>query len=99
MVDETRITFAQAARLPILKVGGRAPHIQSLWRWSTTGIRRGEHRIKLETVCVGGRRLTSAESVSRFIERLNSTAPTEPTPSQKSSRYQRAVKELAEAGI
>lgn len=43
------------------------PHSGTIRRWFREGLRG----ITLETVMVGGRRFTSQEAISRFIERLS----------------------------
>jgi hypothetical protein len=44
-------------------VTGRRPNLSTSWRWSTKGCRG----IRLETVIVGGKRLTTVEMVRAFI--------------------------------
>jgi len=66
--NEPLISFASAAALPILSRDGRKPPVGKLFRWSTKGIAIGGRQIYLESVRVGGRRLTTAEAVSRFVE-------------------------------
>jgi len=46
------------------------PHISTVIRWSSKGIRGGH----LETVLIGGRRFTSVEAIARFIDRLSRPA-------------------------
>lgn len=79
---DARITFTQAARLPEVMRDGRPAHVVTLWRWATRGIRHGERRIYLESWCVGGRRLTSAGAVTRFIDTLSKPADEQPTPAK-----------------
>ncbi len=57
---EQLLSFADASR-----VLQSRPHVSSIWRWSTRGVRG----IRLETVQVGGRRFTSREALERFIAR------------------------------
>ncbi|TWU44144.1 hypothetical protein Q31b_16800 [Novipirellula aureliae] len=46
------------------KVGGqKRPHISTIWRWTL----RGVGGVKLETVKIGSRILTSKQAVTRFI--------------------------------
>ena len=45
---------------------GQRPHIATLYRWATEGL-RGVH---LETLQVGGTLCTSIEALQRFFERL-----------------------------
>ena len=63
--EEKLVSLADAAKtLP-----GR-PHVSTIWRWHTRGIRG----IRLETVVVGGRRFTSRESLQRFAEATTAAA-------------------------
>lgn len=61
-LTETLISLKDAAR----RLPGR-PHVSTLWRWSTRGVRN----IRLETSLVGARRFTSLEAIARFLERIN----------------------------
>lgn len=75
------------------------PHVATAWRW----VYRGCRGIKLETVCIGGRRMTSREALQRFIERTTAAADGEPIPTRTTRERERAIaaaeRELAEAGI
>tara|TARA_R110001592_G_scaffold353763_1_gene652906 strand:+ start:423 stop:674 length:252 start_codon:yes stop_codon:yes gene_type:complete len=42
-------------------------HVSTAWRWAN----RGVNGIKLETVNVGGKRLTSVQAVTRFLKRTS----------------------------
>ncbi|EGF29887.1 protein containing DUF1580 [Rhodopirellula baltica WH47] len=42
-------------------------HTSTAWRWANRGI----NGIKLETVKVGGKRLTSVQAVTRFLKRTS----------------------------
>ncbi len=89
----------QSERLIAIKeiprhVPGR-PHIATCYRWI-------QHRLNpLETVRVGGRRFTSVEAISRFIQRC--TDPNATRPAKLSKRRQREIdkaeRELQAAGI
>jgi len=46
------------------QVTGHRPNLSTGWRWSTKGCRG----IRLETVIVGGKRLTTIEMVKAFIK-------------------------------
>ena len=48
------------------------PHVATIWRW----VKRGSRGVKVETVCMGGRRYTSKAALS-----LCSKIPLEPPPS------------------
>ena len=64
---DTVLTFSEAAKkLPRLR-SGRPLHATTLWRWATAGLRG----VKLETVQVGGVRVTSAKALPRFFAQLS----------------------------
>lgn len=56
------------------------PHVATVWRW----IQRGVRGVTLETVLIGGKRYTSAESIQRFMEAT--TAASQPKPTGKPTR-------------
>ncbi len=43
-------------------------HIATVWRWANRGIRG----VKLETIRLGGKTLTSQQALTRFIEQTTS---------------------------
>jgi hypothetical protein len=63
---------ALAATFVLLSKAGRLlstnPSTATMWRWA----HRGVDGVKLETFKIGGRRYTTAESVEKFVCRLNS---------------------------
>lgn len=59
---ETLISLIQARQ----RIPG-SPHCATVRRWCHEGL----HGVVLETVMVGGRRFTSQEAITRFIERLS----------------------------
>jgi len=75
------------------------PSKASVWRW----VLRGVGGIKLESILIGGRRLTSSESIQRFADARTAQANGEPVPTRTSRQRQaaidRAERELSEAGI
>lgn len=77
-LSEELLSLAQAARrLPRL-CRGHPVHASTLWRWAREGL-RGVH---LETVMIGGRRVTSVEGLRRFFAALSrQDAVLEPAPS------------------
>jgi hypothetical protein len=91
---EALITINEAAKaLP------SRPHIAPVWRWVYHGCRG----VKLETVSIGGRRMTSQEAIARFIERSTAVANGDAIPTRTAKQRQRAIetaeRELAAAGI
>jgi hypothetical protein len=85
---ESLVTLTQAS-----KQWPGWPHISTLWRWYTIGV-KGQ---KLETVCVGGRRFTSREALERSAAASTAARdgiPTSPPP--RTSRQRRATIAAAE---
>jgi hypothetical protein len=86
---EYALTLAQAAR----EIPGR-PHVGTVVRWAARGIKG----FKLETVVVGGRRFTSREAISRFVERLNTQVRLD-SPKERAQQISRAAEHLDWRGI
>lgn len=105
--DEQIVTFSEAAKaLP--KVNGRRPHASTIWRWA----RKGISGIRLETLRLGGRFVTSLEALERFsitlaeIEPSGSrtaestvTTPKLRTDAQRTKAVADANRELEASGI
>jgi hypothetical protein len=76
-------------------VTGRRLHLSTPLRWAM----RGAKGIILESVFLGGRRLTSTEAVRRFIqagsERAKATTTPQITPRQAAAIAERDAKRLA----
>jgi len=76
---------------------GKRLHLSTLYRWAE----RGRHGVKLETICVGGRRFTSQEALQRFFNEVSGIkCPNTSTPTK--SRQQsitRAERHLDAEGI
>jgi hypothetical protein len=103
MIDlesERLMGLADAARM-LPGRDGRAVHPATLTRWIAKGAKGPDGgRVRLEAVRVGGRWVTSAEAVQRFVEALtptpeavaaessrgSATAPTTPRPSATGRR-------------
>lgn len=70
LYDEDLLTFSEAAKnLPT--IDGRRAHASTIWRWA----RKGIQGVKLETLRVGGRFVTSAEALERFSRKLAELPP------------------------
>ncbi len=65
-MNEQLLTFPEALQHPLLRKRrkGRSIVPSTLWRWHARGVRG----VKLETVLVGGMRMTSEEALARFCE-------------------------------
>lgn len=59
-------------RLSLTEVASRqGVHVNTVLRWALSGVRAGAGRVKLRTMRVGGRRITSARWVGDFMSALN----------------------------
>jgi hypothetical protein len=105
--NEQTLSLTQAAKLDILprRREGKRPNASTLWRWALHGVKG----IRLETVMAGGVRVTSAEAIQRFFDRLTEASeagrqsiPT-PQPIHLSAARRKAIEEaerkLTAAGI
>jgi hypothetical protein len=107
LLTETTISLSQAARrLPSFR-NDRPVSPATIWRWDSEGVRLPNGtRLRLEAVRLGGRWITSVESLTRFSERQTQaqTPSHEPplsirTPGQINTASERAEKQLEEIGI
>lgn len=70
--DDKPMSLPSAARY-LGSVTGQTPHVSTLWRWCL----RGCKGVKLESICIGGKRFVTRAAIERFIE--NSTASQTPS--------------------
>ena len=107
MIDincEQLLTLSQAAKRFPGRNGGNIA-VSTLHRWATCGV----GGIRLETVVVGGRKMTSAEALQRFVNARTAAPggdfgrarfPSRTRTSRRRDRGQAAVdKTLRRAGI
>lgn len=76
MIDirlERLLTLAQAAKL-IPGRQGKALAVSTIHRWALDGV----CGVQLETVLVGGRKMTSVEALQRFVEARTELAASRP---------------------
>lgn len=67
IVDPDKLmTFARLAP-HVPSRSGRPPHVSTIHRWASGGVRG----VRLESVLVGGVRMTSLEAFQRFVNRLS----------------------------
>jgi hypothetical protein len=94
---ENVLPLAKAAReLPIVR-GTKTPHPSTLVRWATTGIKSASGRnVKLETMFLGGTRMTSSEALKRFFERKNDVE-FKPLPESEERERKRLEEQAAES--
>lgn len=65
-IDPTKeklLRFTEAAKHRLLERAGKGVHVSTLHRWHSVGV----HGVKLETLMLGGIRVTSPEALLRFI--------------------------------
>jgi len=58
------------------KITGQKPHASTLWRWCLKGCKG----LKLESICIGGKRFVTAAAIERFIEASSEARPARQTP-------------------
>jgi hypothetical protein len=97
MPDGQQLSLNAARRLPQLQREGRHPDLSTVWRWATRGCRG----VVLETWLIGGRRVTTAEAVARFINALSTGQKdaTVLTPTQRSQEIEQCRRRLAASGL
>ena len=91
LADEKLLPLIQAVE----QATGRRPHLSTVLRWCV----RGSRGIRMESVMLGGRRMTTVAKVHRYIEATTAaadcaTVPVE-TPKQADRRAKRAAELLA----
>lgn len=57
-------------------ITGRKPHVSTLWRWCQKGCRG----VRLESICIGGKRFVTAAAIERFVEALTASGAGRPEP-------------------
>lgn len=93
------ITLRQAKEHPALR--HLRPSIETLGRWTVKGcLAQNGQYVRLEAAVIGGRKMSSAAAVERFVSRLNDRSLA-PLPEADRSRlaHRRAECELASRGI
>jgi hypothetical protein len=105
ITSESTLTLAQAAALLPRGRNGARPPLGCLLRWVLQGSKSpsGE-RVRLEAIRLGGRWVTSRETLQRFAERLTPQLGDEPparprTANQRWRASERAGLELDRMGV
>ena len=96
MIDQETETLLTPARSCKEFPGGVG--IATVWRYMSKGVRG----VKLEYFVCGGKRWTSKEAISRFVDAQNTDqtpAPPAITPAQRRRQSEAARAELERAGI
>jgi hypothetical protein len=76
---------AAARRLPRLR-GGKPTHPTTLWRWARFGVATPAGRIKLQTYAYAGSKVTTWESVERFLTAVAAARTGQPVPAAITSK-------------
>ena len=63
--DDNPMSLTDAATY-LGKVTGRKPHVSTLWRWCQKGCKG----VRLDSICVGGKRFVTVAAIERFIDEL-----------------------------
>jgi hypothetical protein len=99
MIDLKSETLAplNEVRFPLPK----QPGPQTRWRFSSKGVRipGTDQRVILETVKLGGARMTTQEAVLRFIAAANPAAVPVITEAQRRGQHEAATACLRAAGV
>jgi hypothetical protein len=102
---EKPIPLAEATKLIPPGRQGKRTHLSTLLRWILSGARNpAGDRVRLQAVRIGGRWMTSRESLQRFAEALTPltdqpTPATPRTPTARQRASERAAAELDRIGI
>jgi hypothetical protein len=107
ITTESTLSLADACTLLPRGRNKSRPHLSTLVRWITSGVRTvGGEVIRLEAVRLGSKWVTSREALARFVSRLTpaldqgpaeGTKPRSPAARDRASR--RAERALAKIGI
>lgn len=71
LLTEDVISLTEARNFLPEVEGQKRPHVSTVWRWSL----RGVGGVKLETVKIGSRIVTSKQAVTRFIAAITESRP------------------------
>lgn len=88
MIDLRQFTEERPLSLPdaasyIGKLTGAAkPNVTTVWRWCLKGCKG----VKLESICIGGKRYVTVSAIERFIEARSVPGAPESTTSAASTR-------------
>ena len=74
---------------------GRKIHLSTAHRWASKGLRG----VRLETLRMGGSRVTSIEALQRFFERVSHAHRELPAPTAPGKRIERIDRELDRRGF
>jgi hypothetical protein len=90
-LNDSLLSMKQAAKLVPSRRSGRPCSSATLWRWAMRGVRG----IRLESLCVGGSLMTSAEALEDFFRRLAEARYGPEPSSQPTIRERNRANDLA----
>lgn len=61
--EDQPLSLSDAAEF-LGKLTGQKPHVSTLWRWCLKGCKG----VRLESICIGGKRFVTATAIERFID-------------------------------
>lgn len=104
LVNETPLSLMAAARMLPPGRRGKPVTISCIFRWIADGVRApGGERIRLEALRAGGRWITTAEALQRFMDRqtprFDDAVVTPRTPERRRRACEQASKRLEALGI
>lgn len=91
---ERPISIADACKY-LGDVTGKRPAVTTVWRWCLKGCRG----VRLESVCIGGRRYVTIPAIERFINRSNQPAEPPSPPVETLSKTEAAYRAMRKAQI
>jgi hypothetical protein len=71
--NDTPMSLPDAA-VYLGKLTGRKPHVSTLWRWCLKGCKG----VKLDSICIGNKRLVTAAAIELFVESLSTAREVHP---------------------
>jgi Protein of unknown function (DUF1580) len=96
---EQPLPVAVLAREVTNREGRRGVNVSTFWRWMLRGVKG----VRLESIMVGGIRMSSREALARFFIATTAAANGESAPAvttiQRQRQIEQAERELAKAGI
>lgn len=81
MNKEELLSLTEATKT-IPPIDGKRPHVGSLWRWTSKGVRG----VKLDHLRVGRRVVTTREALQRFFQAVAEAPAPERAPQQRKPR-------------
>lgn len=91
---ERPISLADACKY-LGEITGKRPAVTTIWRWCLKGCRG----VRLESVCIGGRRYVTIPAIERFINRSNQSAEPPAAAVEKLSKTELAYRAMRQAQI